>query len=283
VLVAIAVIVIVKATGGSSTSSTGDAAGRNPPLASSAVLAPLASVSSSVFNSVGTAGMVAPLTVTAKQPLLTSGGHARFVYVGAEYCPYCGMERWALVTALDRFGTFTGIKQIDSSSTDSAAANIPTLSFLRASYTSKYLVFTPYEEEDRNEQPLVTVPSDVQSIFTTYDANSQGNGTVFDGGNGGIPFIDVANKYVSAGTPEAFSPVETALEGNGLTHVQIAQAVADPTSAIGTAMGAKYLVAEANYLSAAICNVNGNAPSSVCQSVGVKDAKAVLAASKPVS
>ncbi len=274
----------MKATGSSSnaTDSSATSSGRNPALATAAITTPLATVPASVFNAIGVATMPATLTVTAKQPLLRSGSLSRFVYVGAEYCPYCAMDRWAMVTALDRFGSFTGLKQIDSSSTDTPAS-IPTLSFLGSKYTSKYIVFTPYEEEDRNRNPLETVPNDVSNLFSTYDAPPNGNGTVFNNNSGGIPFIDVANKYVSAGTPTAFQAVINGTENDSLTHVQIAQAVNDPTSAVGVAMGAKYIVGEANYLSAAVCAVDGAKPASVCGSKGVSAAAAILKASKPVS
>ena len=48
---------------------------------------------------------VSPLTATTGQPALTSGGKPEILYVGAEYCPYCAAERWAMVVALSRFGT----------------------------------------------------------------------------------------------------------------------------------------------------------------------------------
>jgi len=31
------------------------------------------------------------------------------VYIGAEYCPYCAVERWPLIVALNRFGTLTNL------------------------------------------------------------------------------------------------------------------------------------------------------------------------------
>jgi len=283
VVVVIAVFIVVKLTGSSTpTSTTGDSAGRNPAAAPASVTAPLAAVSPSVFDSIGVAGMPAALVVTAKQPLLKQGALSRFVYVGAEYCPYCAMDRWAMVTALDRFGSFTGLAILDSSSTDTPAS-IPTLSFLRSRYSSPYIVFTAYEEEDRNRNPLTTPPTNVATLFDTYDAPPNGNGTAFDSGQGGIPFIDVANKYVSAGTPGSFSTIINALQGDGLTNSQIAQAIADPTSPIGQAMGAKYEIGEANYLSAAICSVNGGKPSTVCGSAGVTAAAKILKAAKPVS
>ena len=55
--------------------------------------------------------------------------------MGAEYCPYCAAERWAMAVALSRFGTFSDLRLIHSSSAD-IYPNTPTLSFYRSSYAS---------------------------------------------------------------------------------------------------------------------------------------------------
>jgi hypothetical protein len=280
----VAVFVIVKVTGSSSTpTASGDSAGRNPPSASADVTGPITSVPTSVFNAVGVASLASTFTVTGKQPVLKSNGLAQVVYEGGEFCPFCAMERWALVAGLARFGTFTGLKQIVSSPTDSAYQSIPTVSFLGSHYTSKYVVFTPYEEADIADKPLESPPAYIQHLYSTYDDSGSGAGTKFNGGQGGIPFIDVANQYVSSGAPAAFSPIATALQHNGLTHAQIADAVKRPTSPVGTAMSAQLLVGEANYLAAAICAVDGNKPASVCSSKGVEAAAAILKSAKKVS
>ncbi len=41
--------------------------------------------------------------------------------MGAEYCPFCAAQRWAMVNAFSRFGTFTGLTTTHSSSTDTDA------------------------------------------------------------------------------------------------------------------------------------------------------------------
>src|SRR6266568_183753 len=57
-------------------------------------------------------------TIRPRGPLLTASGKPEIVYVGAEYCPFCAAERWALSVALSRFGSFSGLRLIHSSSTD---------------------------------------------------------------------------------------------------------------------------------------------------------------------
>ena len=49
-------------------------------------------------------------------------------------------QRWAMVNALSRFGTFPGLSTVHSSSTD-VYPNTPTWTFRNATYTSPYLVF----------------------------------------------------------------------------------------------------------------------------------------------
>jgi hypothetical protein len=49
---------------------------------------------------------------------VAGGGKPEVLYIGAEYCPYCGTERWSMIVALSRFGTFRGLKEIRSSPTD---------------------------------------------------------------------------------------------------------------------------------------------------------------------
>jgi len=77
-------------------------------------------------------------------PALASGGKPEMLYIGAEWCPYCAAERWAMAVALSRFGTFSNLKLIHSSGTD-VYPNTSTLSFYKSAYTSQYLDFQPVE------------------------------------------------------------------------------------------------------------------------------------------
>ena len=74
-------------------------------------------------------------------PALTSGGKPEVLYIGAEYCPYCAAERWAVIVALSRFGTFSGLAPIRSAAKDGGGNAepyplTPTWTFAKASYTS---------------------------------------------------------------------------------------------------------------------------------------------------
>ena len=65
---------------------------------------------------IGTSSTQALKTVTG--PALTSGGKPEMLYIGAEWCPYCAAERWAMAVALERFGSFSPLRGVYSSSAD---------------------------------------------------------------------------------------------------------------------------------------------------------------------
>jgi hypothetical protein len=244
---------------------------------------PVATIPLSVYNSVGVAGLAATLTKTKGQPLLKLNGLPRFVYEGAEYCPYCAQARWSMVAALSRFGTFSNLKMTSSANTDS---DITTFSFYGSTYKSKYVAFTPYESLDRNQNPLQAIPTDMGKLYLKYDGNSSTGvaAAPFNPGSPGIPFVDFSNQYVSSGWPNAFTPVLNALAGGGPDATQAASAAAiaaamhDPSTPVGTAISANLMVGMANYYSGAVCETDGQAPTSVCGTSGVKAAEKNLTA-----
>jgi thiol-disulfide isomerase/thioredoxin len=183
---------------------------------------------------------------------LTSGGKPEMLYIGAEWCPYCAAERWAMAVALSRFGSFTPLKGIHSSSTD-VYPNTATLTFYRSTYTSNYLVFTPVENQDVNHNPLVATTSAQQGIWAKYDPPGDS-----------YPFIDIGNRFIAATT---YNPQVL----QGLTWSQIASDLHNPSSAV-----AKGAIGSANLFTAAICKITGNAPASVCTAAPIPALQARL-------
>jgi len=137
IVVAIA-LVIVLATGGDSSS--------NGPKSTAELVAKVTSIKPSVFDAVGAGSASGTIAPISGEKQLTSAGRPRVVYIGAEYCPYCATERWAMVMALSRFGTFKNLGVSHSSGTD-VYANTPTFTFHGSSFTSQYLVFDGVETE----------------------------------------------------------------------------------------------------------------------------------------
>ena len=85
------------------------------------VVTNVTSVPASALDTVGDgSGSVTAKPTSISGTALTANGKPEVLYVGAEYCPYCAAERWAMIVALSRFGTFSGLATIHS-----AAANGP--------------------------------------------------------------------------------------------------------------------------------------------------------------
>ena len=264
----IAVIVVVVAfvllRGNNSTPSTSGSGASAPPTGSAldAVVTKTTTVPAATLDQVG-AGQVSATPTTITGAPLTSGGKPEMLYMGAEYCPYCAAERWGMIVALSRFGTFTGLATIHSAAKDGAGnaevyPNTPTWTFLNANYTSNYLTFTHVEENTNIPDAsngfytsLQTPTSAQQAIITKYDTSAYD--PALGSNSGSIPFIDFGNKYMIAGA--SYNPQLLA----GKTWAQIATALKDPSSQI-----AKAVDGTANYVTAAICATTGNQPASAC-------------------
>jgi hypothetical protein len=174
---------------------------------------------------------------------LTSNSKPEVLFIGGEYCPYCAAERWSMINAFSRFGTFTGLKTTHSSSTD-VYPNTPTFTFVGSKYTSKYITFTPVEEFGSSNSDIIQNPTSAQqALATSYDPSTA------------IPFLDLGNKYAEVGNLSPLSPSMLA----GKTWAQVAAAMNDPSSSLG-----KALVGNANYLTAATCVLTNNQPTSAC-------------------
>jgi hypothetical protein len=184
---------------------------------------------------------------------LTEGGKPLVLYIGSEYCPFCAAERWALVQALSRFGTFTGLKATSSSSAD-AYADTPTLSFDGETYSSPYVAFDGVElrgrELEGGQYPeLERLTPERQRVFDTFSAPPY----VPAQSAGAIPFIDFGGRYISTGA--TYDPAVLA----GKSHDEIAAALADPDDPI-----ARAVIGTANTMTAAICSLTGQQPASAC-------------------
>jgi Domain of unknown function (DUF929) len=256
VIVIVVAFVLVKTSQNSSSTNTAGADSPTGTALPASVVKGITAVPASTLTSVGL-GTADPKSVTTvgSAKALTSGGKAQVLYIGAEYCPYCATERWAMAVALSRFGTFSGLHGIHSSSTDTYPST-PTLTFYKSSYTSKYLTFTPVETQTEKEGTALQKPTSAQNaLFAKYDSPPY----VPSADAGAIPFIDIGGKYFIHGAqynPQILS---------GQSWAQVAAALKDPSSAI-----AKGADGSANMITAAICKTTNNQPASVCASPVIK-------------
>jgi hypothetical protein len=262
VVVIVLVLVLVNVTKSKPPAATG-----GPVQVPASVVSEVTSVPSSVLDQVGIAGddisttaldnPVNPIETahpSGGNGLADTGGKPVVFYFGALWCPICATERWSMLVALSRFGTFTGLLGAQSSATDSYP-NTQTWDFSQATYTSPYIVFTPDEFQDMNRNNLMNPNAAEQVVLSAWDAPEEK-----------FPFLTIGDKYI-AGIPGWLDPQLL----QGLSRSQIAQTLTQPTNPLGSALDAN-----ANYLSAAICSVDGMKPASVCTSSGVTAAATQL-------
>ena len=254
VLLVVATMVLVKLTGRQG--ATADAASDRSSPAPAAVVSGVTALPTTVSDAVGAGSAGQVLTRISGAPL-TVDGLPRVVYVGAEYCPYCAAERWPLVIALARFGTFGGLGAT-ASSPDDVYPSTATLSFHGSTYHSDYLAFSPYEIQSNLRQgsgyaTLDTVPAADEQLVQKYNPK------------GSIPFLDLGNSFVLVG-----ATYDAGLLA-GLTRQQIVARIADPSDPVS-----KAVVGNANVITAALCTVTGEQPASVCNSSAVVAGKRKL-------
>jgi hypothetical protein len=237
-----------------SPSPGGDSPGGGDNAALSAATLAALAPSSSTLDSVGKGqGVTLPRRIDG-QPELTDGGKPLVLYVGAEYCPFCASQRWPLVIALNRFGSFSGLTASHSAS-DDVYPDTATVSFHGSTYTSEFLAFqgvelNTNERVGRGYEPLDELTGEQELVFSTYNAPPYAQAA------GSIPFLDLGNRYLQTGT--SISPELMV----GLSHDEIALELADnPTGPVAQAV-----LGSANAFTAALCVLTDGQPGDVCTS-----------------
>jgi len=264
VVVVVVALVIVKVTG--SSNSNPNAVAPTLTVASPTVLSELTGVSDTVINTVGVPSnsAVNPPSVLKGESPLTFAGKPGAMFIGAEYCPYCAAERWALILAFSKFGTFSGLNETTSSPWDTDPAT-PTFSFHGASYTSNYVTFKPIEYESNGTGPngagihvISSLSSQESSLWNKYEAH-------FGVQTGSVPFLDIGNKIFV--TSPSYNPAVL----SGLNQDQVASKLTNASDPV-----TQSIVGTANYLIASICSITQNQPSTVCSTSTVTQASKAL-------
>jgi hypothetical protein len=220
------------------------------------VVQKVTNVNPSVLAAVGTGKtQTKPTRLGGNSALTGPNGKPEVFYYGAEYCPYCAAERWALIVALSRFGSFSHLSQTTSSSTD-VYPSTHTFSFYQSAYTSPYVDFVPLEVQSYQGVSLETPTAAEQQLINQYNPN------------GSFPFIDLANHYTITGAsydPQVLS---------NLSWQQIAAALSNAQSPI-----VQSILGTANYLTAAICEATNQQLASVCQAAPIPQMQQALSSS----
>jgi hypothetical protein len=243
VAVAAALIAVVAINSSKSTHQAND-------RTTATVAKTVTSVAPAALQTVGPGSARLSATPTKGDTPLTASGKPELLFIGGEYCPICAAERWSMVQALSRFGTFSNLSQIRSATTD---GNIATFSFYKSSYNSKYLSFNPVEAEDRSQKLLERMTPAQQALFTKYGS--------------GFPFLDFGGKYVQ--TTAGYDPNTL----SGLDWQEIATQLKTPSSKVAQA-----ILGESNNLTATICKLTNNQPSSACLSPEITTLQSQLGA-----
>ncbi|MGC8498906.1 MAG: DUF929 family protein [Acidimicrobiales bacterium] len=274
VVVVVVALVVIKVVSGTS----GPSAETFTPT-SAKVAHELASVPASVFNTVGvTSGVPVSAPIALKgQPELagqssTGATVPEVLYIGAEYCPYCAAERWPLIVALSRFGTFTGLGDVISSTRSiEPYQGTPTFTLVRAHYHSRYITFASVEEYTNVwdsatgfYSPLQKPSAKEAADFKKYDTSKYVPGLPASQ-DYSFPFLSFANRFLMVGA--SYTPKLLA----GLSRDTIAAGLSSAASGVTDT-----IVASANFDSAVICSLTKDQPSSVCTSPGVLAAKKAL-------
>jgi Domain of unknown function (DUF929) len=222
--------------------------------APTALVEAVSHVPAAVFNDVGLQPNVTPPVVVSGQAALRFGTKPGVTYLGAEPCPLCAAERWSFTVATSRFGRWSYLG-IDQSASNDVDPNTRTFTFSRATYSSPYVSIRTVELSKLNGRSAVlrTLTATEMKAYTSLDVAKY-----FPDSPGTLPFLDFANRVVIAGA--SYDPGQL----QALTRAQIAADLSNPSSPV-----TKSIVATANYMTAAICSIDGEKPSSVCSSAGV--------------
>jgi Domain of unknown function (DUF929) len=262
VVVVVLVVVLVSVTGGGNGTGSGSGKGTYPAVTpvDPAVENALKSVLTSVIDEVGTPSSVPTSVFTVKkgEPPLTISGKPGSIFVGGLFCPLCGADRWPMVQAFSRFGTFSGLQQTTSSPVDSDPSTA-TFDFTKATYSSPFIAFSPVERFGND-----TTTEQVRSINEPLTAQQAASYAKY-GQVGTVPYFNVGNKLFA--DTAMYDPGILA----GLTWPEIAAKLTNPKDPVTQA-----IVGSANYITAGICAVNGGQPSAVCSAAGVKKAAAAV-------
>lgn len=204
----------------------------------------LQTIPNSVFSAVGI-GAAGNFATKINQPPLELNGKPEILYIGSNYCPYCAAERWPMIIALSRFGIFSNLHYMTSSSSDYAPST-PTFTFYNSTYTSSYITFVAVEMQSNKL---------VNGTYPTLQTLNETENNIINTINpaGGIPFIDFANlSFVSGST---YSPLVLQNKNWSVVMAQLNQT----NSTI-----AQSIIGSANLITAQICKATNNTPASVC-------------------
>jgi thiol-disulfide isomerase/thioredoxin len=130
--------------------------------------------------------------VEVSKDTMRRAGKLFVFFMGAEFCPYCAAERWAIVRSLQKFGQWDGLKQTISAARDEPFLNLPTYDFTKATYTSPHIEFVAREIKDREFRPLQKLLKTEEKLLRKFNPKKE------------IPFLLIGGRFTQIGS--GFAP-----------------------------------------------------------------------------
>lgn len=203
----------------------------------------------------------APLTVRQ------ANGHRvpEVLVVMTENCTACAPERWAVLAALGRFGTFTNLGYATSSQTV-APPSLPTFSLREVHFHSPYLAFRAVELQGSFREGNGTYPtigrltSRERRLLQRVDAEGTSPIVATPPGiprTSVLPFVDLGGRAVVVGSQVAPSMLF------GQRRMAVASGLSDPTEPTTVA-----ILSAANELVDELCTLTHGQPQSTCRRGG---------------
>jgi hypothetical protein len=217
--------------------------------------APVSALVASAQAQLGRGQVTPPEKLPPAAPKLSPGGRPEIMVICAEYWSKCAAERWALVMALSKFGTFTTLKGTTSAATG-ASPRIPTFSFYGAAYSSRYLTLVTDELETSTdvgggEYPLLQPPTTQEmTLMTAWDR---------------APFTAVKTSLPFAYLGGRFLLTTAQYDASAISQMSF-QAAATIMSS-GTSPVSRHAQAAAGYLVADFCALTRGQPARACSQV----------------
>jgi hypothetical protein len=176
----------------------------------------------------------------------TQNGATVFFFFGSAACPYCSASSWAMMVALEAFGSLSGTYQ-DRSNPSDVYPNTPEVVLANAILQSKYVSLQVAESTDDDQITAAPTNGCFQSAYvSSYDPG------------GSIPFVVINGQYFHVG--QMVNPANLA----GFTAPQVQGQIDNQSGAAWNAISPT-----AYLLEAFIVKSDGGQPSSVATSPSV--------------
>lgn len=262
-----------KSTGKSTSKTRGRSRSRHPPWAWAALLAVVVAVAIGAvaalgggsgghktvnsFHSAGgplsssngdTATALSGIQHVSSTPLL-DGGRPFLFFMGGQFCPFCAADRWALVDATSRFGSWTDLRPLQSQSGTDGFASLPTYNLVGAHYQSQLFSLRHKEVADVSGNQLQPLDGFESGLVNAYDPG------------GSIPLVAAGGSSGQYTIALSFSP--GVLQGLDYDTVRRSLAAGNNTPTVNA------IRAEADAMTALICKLTEGNPAGVCSAPNI--------------